>query len=190
MLGEVGIVGWAVSYWVERRQGGACPTLPLSPFHFFTFFTLLPFYLSSPSHFLTFLSRCFLRVVECHAYGVLGQFGDFAAGEQCADACLVLLDFRLGLEEYVHRLDVLSGGELLYRVGGSCGHADFECAEAVQLDAVRHLQVLLHRFHEFAEHGHYVGALHGAVGLHFFGEVVDVHRSGVYGACVPLALVA
>ncbi len=65
LLGEVGIVGWAVSCWVERRQGGVCPTLPLSPFHtlpcypftfslshLFTFylFTFLPFLTFSPSH--------------------------------------------------------------------------------------------------------------------------------------------
>ena len=122
--GRAGIVKGTGNCWVERRQGGACPTLPLSPFHTlpcypFTFspFYFLPFYLFTLLPFLTFLSRCFLRVVECHAYGVLGQLLHLAAREQCAHAGLVLLYLRLGLEEYVHRLHVVLGVE---GVGGVC----------------------------------------------------------------------
>lgn len=55
----------------------------------------------SPFHLLTF-SRCFLGVVECCADGVLGQLLYLASGEEGAYAGLVLLDFRLGLEQYVH----------------------------------------------------------------------------------------
>ena len=81
------------SFLIVAGLGGACPTLPaLLSFHLFTF---------SPSHLFTF-SRCFLGVVECCADGVLGQLLYLASGEECAYAGLVLLDFRLGLEQYVH----------------------------------------------------------------------------------------
>lgn len=80
-------------FLIAAGLGGACPTLPaLLSFHLFTF---------SPSHLLTF-SRCFLGVVECCADGVLGQLLYLASGEEGAYAGLVLLDFRLGLEQYVH----------------------------------------------------------------------------------------
>lgn len=86
------------SFLIAAGLGGACPTLPaLLSFHLLTF---------SPSHFLTFhlltFSRCFLGVVECCADGVLGQLLYLASGEEGAHAGLVLLDFRLGLEQYVH----------------------------------------------------------------------------------------
>ena len=94
------------SFLIAAGLGGACPTLPaLLSFHLFTFspFHLLTF---SPFHFLTFhlltFSRCFLGVVECCADGVLGQLLYLASGEEGAHAGLVLLDFRLGLEQYVH----------------------------------------------------------------------------------------
>lgn len=77
-------------------------------FYLFTFLPFLPF----------IFSRCFLFVVECHSDGVLGQFLYLAAGEEGAYAGLVLLDFRFGLEEDVHRLDVAVGGEVLRRGGG------------------------------------------------------------------------
>ena len=81
------------SFLIAAGLGGACPTLPaLLSFHLFTF---------SPSHLFTF-SRCFLGVVECCADGVLGQLLYLASGEEGAHAGLVLLDFRLGLEQYVH----------------------------------------------------------------------------------------
>ena len=81
------------SFLIVAGLGGACPTLPaLLSFHLFTF---------SPSHLFTF-SRCFLGVVECCADGVLGQLLYLASGEEGAYAGLVLLDFRLGLEQYVH----------------------------------------------------------------------------------------
>ena len=81
------------SFLIVAGLGGACPTLPaLLSFHLFTF---------SPFHLLTF-SRCFLGVVECCADGVLGQLLYLASGEEGAYAGLVLLDFRLGLEQYVH----------------------------------------------------------------------------------------
>ena len=81
------------SFLIAAGLGGACPTLPaLLSFHLFTF---------SPSHLFTF-SRCFLGVVECCADGVLGQLLYLASGEEGAYAGLVLLDFRLGLEQYVH----------------------------------------------------------------------------------------
>ena len=80
-------------FLIAAGLGGACPTLPaLLSFHLFTF---------SPFHLLTF-SRCFLGVVECCADGVLGQLLYLASGEEGAYAGLVLLDFRLGLEQYVH----------------------------------------------------------------------------------------
>ena len=73
------------SFLIAAGLGGACPTLPaLLSFHLFTF------------------SRCFLGVVECCADGVLGQLLYLASGEEGAYAGLVLLDFRLGLEQYVH----------------------------------------------------------------------------------------
>lgn len=72
-------------FLIVAGLGGACPTLPaLLSFHLFTF------------------SRCFLGVVECCADGVLGQLLYLASGEEGAHAGLVLLDFRLGLEQYVH----------------------------------------------------------------------------------------
>ena len=77
---------------VGRRLPYPASLVILSPFHLFTF---------SPSHLLTF-SRCFLGVVECCADGVLGQLLYLASGEEGAHAGLVLLDFRLGLEQYVH----------------------------------------------------------------------------------------
>ena len=81
------------SFLIAAGLGGACPTLPaLLSFHLFTF---------SLFHLLTF-SRCFLGVVECCADGVLGQLLYLASGEEGAYAGLVLLDFRLGLEQYVH----------------------------------------------------------------------------------------
>lgn len=73
------------SFLIAAGLGSACPTLPaLLSFHLFTF------------------SRCFLGVVECCADGVLGQLLYLASGEEGAYAGLVLLDFRLGLEQYVH----------------------------------------------------------------------------------------
>ena len=96
-------------FLIAAGLGGACPTLPaLLSFHLFTFspshlltFSLSHLFTFSPSHFLTF-SRCFLCVVECCADGVLGQLLYLASGEEGAYAGLVLLDFRLGLEQYVH----------------------------------------------------------------------------------------
>ncbi len=81
------------SFLIAAGLGGACPIPPaLLSFHLFTF---------SPFHLFTF-SRCFLGVVECCADGVLGQLLYLASGEEGAYAGLVLLDFRLGLEQYVH----------------------------------------------------------------------------------------
>ena len=105
------------SFLIAAGLGGACPTLPallsfhlftFSPSHLFTFspshfltFSLSHLFTFSPSHLFTF-SRCFLGVVECCADGVLGQLLYLASGEEGAYAGLVLLDFRLGLEQYVH----------------------------------------------------------------------------------------
>ena len=97
------------SFLIAAGLGGACPTLPaLLSFHLLTFspshlLTFSPFHFLtfSPSHLFTF-SRCFLGVVECCADGVLGQLLYLASGEEGAHAGLVLLDFRLGLEQYVH----------------------------------------------------------------------------------------
>ena len=97
------------SFLIAAGLGGACPTLPaLLSFHLFTFspshlltFSLSHLFTFSPSHLFTF-SRCFLGVVECCADGVLGQLLYLASGEEGAHAGLVLLDFRLGLEQYVH----------------------------------------------------------------------------------------
>ena len=89
------------SFLIAAGLGGACPIPPaLLSFHLFTF-SLSHLFTFSPFHLLTF-SRCFLGVVECCADGVLGQLLYLASGEEGAYAGLVLLDFRLGLEQYVH----------------------------------------------------------------------------------------
>ena len=98
---------------------------------------------------------------------VLGSFLHFHAREEL-DGLLRALGrsaLHLGKEVDTCAADVVLHGEVGRSVGWSGAQSDAEDAEAIELDAVRVLQLVLHHLDQFADDGYDVGTFYRAISL-------------------------
>lgn len=141
------------------------------------------------SHFHKIMSGGGLRlhfflIFICY-HGVFGKLYRGATSQQVGDTAVggtVLIS--LGHEIDVHAQDVFLRAKLFRRHGRLRFKSYLERAEAVYLHALRVLHGTRHRGDELAKHCLDIGTFHGAVLLHYLGQLagrhrVDHHRTGI-----------